>query len=391
MDGCNASCEEHGSKIQVQVEQEQLRSDSMRVKKALSPRLISFKGIGTVAPSRDLQRSLKSRAMVPLLLVVATAQTVNLVWQHSPLLATEIYKQVGIITAYTSSQIHLLHSFLPIQDLLHLCAEYYNITLYTMAAYMGLITMAFILSVDLLRRFFSFFFFPASTSTTYLLDFACYKPSNEWKMGKAKFIQLAIDSKLFNDKSIQFQKRILEGSGLGEETYVPPSMHCQPTDFSVRQSLVEAEMALFGAMEEVMRSNAVRPHDIDILVVNSSVFCPTPSLSAMVVNHFKLRENIESFNLGGMGCSAGVLAVGLARDLLQVHKNSVAVVLSAEIISGHQGYKGNDRSMMVGNCIFRWGASAVLMSNKQSKQLNSIHFYCLHILTAHEMILPLLE
>ena len=371
MDGCNASCEvDHGSKIQLQVEEQQLRSDSMSVKKALSPRLISFKGIGTVAPSRDLQRSLKSRAMMPLLLVVATAQTVNLVWQHSPmLLATEIYKQVGTITTYTSSHIHhLLHNFFPIQYLLHLHAEYYNITLYTTTAYMGLITMAFILSVDLLRRF-SFFSFPPST---YLLDFACYKPSDEWKMGKAKFIQLAIDSKLFNDKSIQFQKRILEGSGLGEETYVPPSMHCQPTDFSVRQSLVEAEMALFGAMEEVMRSNAVRPHDIDILVVNSSVFCPTPSLSAMVVNHFKLRENIESFNLGGMGCSAGVLAVGLARDLLQVHRNSVAVVLSAEIISGHQGYRGNDRSMMVGNCIFRWGASAVLLSNKHSKQLHSL-------------------
>lgn len=369
MDGCNASCEDHGSKIQMQGEEEQLRSDSMSVKKALSPRLISFKGIGTVAPSKDLQRSLKSRAMVPLLLVVAAAQTVNLVWQHSPLLVTEIYKQLGMITTSTSSQIHLLHNFFPIQYLLHLQAQYYNITLYTMAAYMGLITMAFILSVNLLRRF---FFFPASTSKTYLLDFACYKPSNEWKMGKAKFIQLAIDSKLFNDKSIQFQKRILEGSGLGEETYVPPSMHRQPTDFSVRQSLVEAEMALFGAMEEVMRSNAVRPHDIDILVVNSSVFCPTPSLSAMVVNHFKLRENIESFNLGGMGCSAGVLAVGLARDLLQVHKNSVAVVLSAEVISGMQGYRGNDRSMMVGNCIFRWGASAVLLSNKQSKELNSL-------------------
>lgn len=366
MDGCKASCEDHKSKLQMQGE-EQLISDSMSVKKALSPRLVSFKGIGIVAPSRDLQRSLKSRAMLSVLLVMATAQTVNLVWQHGPLLATEIYKHLGIITI--SSQIHLVHNFFPIQYLLHLQAEYYNITLSMMAAYMGLITMAFILSLHLLRRFFSF---PPSTSKTYLLDFSCYKPSNEWRVGKAKFIQLAIDSKLFNDKSIQFQKRILEGSGLGEETYVPPSMHYQPTDFSVRQSLVEAEMALFGAMEEVMRSNGVRPHDIDILVVNSSVFCPTPSLSAMVVNHFKLRENIESFNLGGMGCSAGVLAVGLARDLLQVHKNSVAVVLSAEIISGLQGYRGNDRSMMVGNCIFRWGASAVLLSNKNSKQLYSL-------------------
>jgi hypothetical protein len=34
-------------------------------------------------------------------------------------------------------------------------------------------------------------------------------------------------------------------------------------------------------------------------VVNCSLFNPTPSLSAMVINHFGMRSNIESFNLGG--------------------------------------------------------------------------------------------
>ena len=57
---------------------------------------------------------------------------------------------------------------------------------------------------------------------------------------------------------------------------------------------------------------------IDILIVNCSLFNPTPSLSAMVVNHFKMRSNTITYNLGGMGCSAGVIAVGLARELLQV-------------------------------------------------------------------------
>ena len=57
---------------------------------------------------------------------------------------------------------------------------------------------------------------------------------------------------------------------------------------------------------------------IDILVVNCSLFNPTPSLSAMIVNHFKFNSNIISYNLSGMGCSAGVIAVGLAKELLQV-------------------------------------------------------------------------
>ncbi|KAL1289850.1 hypothetical protein AAHE18_20G088100 [Arachis hypogaea] len=46
----------------------------------------------------------------------------------------------------------------------------------------------------------------------------------------------------------------------------------------------------------------------------------------MIVNKYKLRGNIRSFNLGGMGCSAGVIAIDLAKDMLQVHRNTYAVV-----------------------------------------------------------------
>ena len=62
----------------------------------------------------------------------------------------------------------------------------------------------------------------------------------------------------------------------------------------------------------------LKPTDIDILIVNCSLFCPTPSLSAMIVNHFRMRPDILSYNLGGMGCSAGVIAIGLAEKMLQV-------------------------------------------------------------------------
>ena len=41
-----------------------------------------------------------------------------------------------------------------------------------------------------------------------------------------------------------------------------------------------------------------------MLVVNCSLFNPTPSLSAMIINKFKMRSNIISYNLSGMGCSS---------------------------------------------------------------------------------------
>jgi hypothetical protein len=55
-----------------------------------------------------------------------------------------------------------------------------------------------------------------------------------------------------------------------------------------------------------------------VLVTNCSIYCPTPSLSSMLVNKFKFRQDVQSYHLGGMGCGNGVMALSLLRDLLQV-------------------------------------------------------------------------
>jgi len=84
----------------------------------------------------------------------------------------------------------------------------------------------------------------------------------------------------------------------------------------------------------------------------------------MIVNLYKLRGNIVSFNLGGMGCSAGMISIDLAKDLLQVHRNSYGIVVSMENITLNW-YFGNNRSKLVSNCIFRMGGAAILLSNKR--------------------------
>jgi len=68
----------------------------------------------------------------------------------------------------------------------------------------------------------------------------------------------------------------------------------------------------------VLKQTGIRPDEIDILVTNCSIYCPTPSLASMLVNTFKMRQDIQSYHLGGMGCGNGVMALGLIKDLLQV-------------------------------------------------------------------------
>ena len=95
----------------------------------------------------------------------------------------------------------------------------------------------------------------------------------------------------------------------------------------------EAELVLFTLVEDALHKTGLTPKDIDILVVNCSLFGPTPSLASMLVNHFKMRSDIQSYNLGGMGCSAGLISINLAKDLLQVRRNSTALVVSTENIT----------------------------------------------------------
>jgi 3-ketoacyl-CoA synthase len=40
----------------------------------------------------------------------------------------------------------------------------------------------------------------------------------------------------------------------------------------------------------------------------------------MLVNKFKLRQDVQAYHLGGMGCGNGVMALGLLKDLLQVSR-----------------------------------------------------------------------
>lgn len=103
-----------------------------------------------------------------------------------------------------------------------------------------------------------------------------------------------------------------------------------------------------------------------MLVVNCSLFCPTPSLAALIMNAFKMPSSTLSFNLGGMGCSASPIAIDLASRLLADMPNTYALVVSTENITQNM-YKGTQRSMLIPNVLFRVGGAAMLLTNKRSE------------------------
>ncbi|KAI8464760.1 MAG: FAE1/Type III polyketide synthase-like protein-domain-containing protein [Monoraphidium minutum] len=202
------------------------------------------------------------------------------------------------------------------------------------------------------------------TRPVFLVDFAVHRPPDSWKMDKVSHMRNTGACGKFTPRNVDFQAKILARSGLGDETYLPPGLQEVPPAISMSDARWEFEQVCFSSIKEVLAKAGVAPRQVGVVVVNCSLFNPTPSLSAMVMNHFKMGSNTINYNLGGMGCSAGVVAVDLARQMLQLYPDTYALVVSTENIT-QNWYFGNDRSMLIPNCLFRVGGAAMLLSNKR--------------------------
>ncbi|CAJ2630128.1 unnamed protein product [Trifolium pratense] len=224
--------------------------------------------------------------------------------------------------------------------------------------------ICFVLLYLLLKHFLS------KPSPIYLIDFSCLKPPNYCRVPFSTFLENASLFECFDNESMSFMEKVLHSSGQSEQTYLPPSLHFVPPKTHHLESIKEFHMVIFPIMEDLFAKTKISPFEIDILILNCSGFCPSPSLTSIVVNKYAMRSDIKTYNVSGMGCSASALCIDLAQNLLRVHKNSNAIVLSTEILS-NGWYSGNEKSKLLINCLFRMGSAAILLSNKKEASKNA--------------------
>lgn len=200
-------------------------------------------------------------------------------------------------------------------------------------------------------------------SPVYLIDFTVYRAPPEHLTTKEWFSNFMRKMNM-KEENIQFVERLLQRTGLGDETAFTEEFFKDEPNLNMEAARGELD-SILPIVSELFEKTSVKPKDIGILVVNCSLFNPTPSMCSRVINKFKMRTDIQSYNLSGMGCSASVLAVRLVRDLLQIRPNTYALVISTENITQNL-YKGSEKGMLVSNSLFRLGAAAMLLSNKSS-------------------------
>jgi 3-ketoacyl-CoA synthase len=120
-------------------------------------------------------------------------------------------------------------------------------------------------------------------------------------------------------------------------------------------------------MDDLFAKTRISPGEIDILVTNCTAFNPTPSLADIIVNKYKLRDDIRSAHVSGMGCSAGVIALEVARNLLQAAPRGARALLVSTETTSLINYTGKNRAMLLPAALFRMGAAAVLLSTSRSE------------------------
>ncbi|KAF2574787.1 hypothetical protein F2Q70_00000900 [Brassica cretica] len=185
--------------------------------------------------------------------------------------------------------------------------------------------------------------------SVYLVDYSCYLPPASLEVPYKKFMDHSKLIKDFNESSLEFQRKILERSGLGEETYLSEGLHCIPPPTTMVAAREEVEQVMFGCLNKLSENTKVNPRDIGVF---------------------------------GRELHAGVISIDLAKYMLQVHRKTYAVVVSTESIT-QNWYFGNKKAMLITNCLFRVGGTAVLLSNKASDRRWS-KYMMVHTVRTHK-------
>ncbi|XP_010043605.2 3-ketoacyl-CoA synthase 12 [Eucalyptus grandis] len=200
----------------------------------------------------------------------------------------------------------------------------------------------------------------------YILDYQCYKPTNDRMLDTEFCGEIIKRTKNLGLLEYQFLLKAIVSAGIGEQTYAPRIMFSGREDNpALNDGISEMEEFFYDSIGKLLERSGLSPTQIDVLVVNVSMLSTVPSLSARIVNRYKMREDIKVFNLTGMGCSASLISVDIVRNVFMSQKNRYALVVTSESLSPNW-YSGNDRSMILANCLFRSGGCAILLSNNRA-------------------------
>ncbi|BAF24892.1 3-ketoacyl-CoA synthase 17 [Oryza sativa Japonica Group] len=202
----------------------------------------------------------------------------------------------------------------------------------------------------------------------YLLNYSCHLPDVDRKVNLEVCEYFGQRCRHYSDDTADFMRLIYRKSGLGQETYAPPFIFSGEFQKTQAFAVQEAEEGLFATVAHLLAKSDVRPRDVGFVVVACSMFSPAPSLASMIVRRFGMPPGTRTYSLAGMGCSAGTVGIDMAARALRVsRRGGYALVVVTENMSLNW-YFGENKHMLVTNCIFRVGSAAALVTDVAARR-----------------------
>ncbi|KAE8712143.1 3-ketoacyl-CoA synthase 3 [Hibiscus syriacus] len=200
----------------------------------------------------------------------------------------------------------------------------------------------------------------------YILDYQCYKPTDDRMVGTEFCGEVIKRNKNLGLNEYKFLLKAIVSSGIGEQTYAPRIMFSGREESpTLADGILEMEEFFHDSIGKLLSRAGVSAQEIDLLVVNVSMLSAVPCLSSRIINRYKMRDDVKCFNLTGMGCSASSISLDIIRNVFKSYKNKFALLVTSESLSPNW-YAGNDRSMILANCLFRSCGCAILLTNNKS-------------------------
>ena len=144
--------------------------------------------------------------------------------------------------------------------------------------------------------------------SVYLLDFALFDPPEEWRTSRdgimsmlknLSSVRMQEGLPAHGETELEFMHKVLGNSGTGEATAWPPGIIkcCEPgtaQDQSMIAARKEAETVICSCLDDLFKRTGIQPKEVDFLIINCSLFSPTPSLCAMACNRFQMRSGVKT-------------------------------------------------------------------------------------------------
>jgi len=156
----------------------------------------------------------------------------------------------------------------------------------------------------------------------YLVDYACFRTNPNCRVPFATFLEDSHVWPGFDERSVRFMTRLLERSGLGEETCLLYAQHYIPLLRDLKSSRADAELIIFTAIDDLLARQ-----DPDVAAGHRHPGCPLQPLRADAVLHRHDHAAVGTKRLQlttRMSMSCGDILVLASRSSMAVKMTSSA-------------------------------------------------------------------